>query len=318
MKAVLSNAKHPEYGTATIPVPIPDEEYDHVLELLQPLEIGDSVERDCRVEQLIGVPPILHRLEQTTANLDELDYLAKRLDGFDCCELEEFQALAYARGVSNVQDMINLAFNSEQVTVISDFSNLDDAGKQHYLTIHGGSATIEEFERVDGRQECLNLLCNQNGKVTPYGVLFENDFKMEQLYDGGSLPLYAYDPPILEVTLEDDAGEKLTLLLPMPEMRLDRMLCRAGMDTEHMNLVFYESQLPDELDAAIDFEKDDLKSINAVCCSLSALDPKQITKLAAITELAKPMHAGELLQLADNLEQFEFFPDVKSSDTAGT
>lgn len=317
MQAELSNPKHSEYGVATIPFPIPDEEYDHVLELLEPLEIGDYVERDCQVDRLIGVPPILHRLEQTLVNLDELDFLIQRLDSFDYYEMEQFQALAYAKGVSNVLELINLTFNCQQVTVVGNFADLDAAGKQHYLTIHGGSASVEEYNRVDGRQESLNLLCNQEGKVTPYGVLYENALKMEQFYDGRNFPLYAYKPPVLEVTLSSNAGQELELLLPMPETRLERMLCRAGMDTAHVNLVSYESQLPDELDAAIDFETDDLKSINAVCRSLSALDTKQISKLAAVTELAKPMHAGELLQLAENVEQFEFFPGVKSSEEYG-
>lgn len=34
IQAVLRNAAHPEYGEATIPFPIPEEEYDHCLELL--------------------------------------------------------------------------------------------------------------------------------------------------------------------------------------------------------------------------------------------------------------------------------------------
>ena len=258
MQAELSNPKHSEYGVATIPFPIPDEEYDHVLELLEPLEIGDYVERDCQVDRLIGVPPILHRLEQTLVNLDELDFLIQRLDSFDYYEMEQFQALAYAKGVSNVLELINLTFNCQQVTVVGNFADLDAAGKQHYLTIHGGSASVEEYNRVDGRQESLNLLCNQEGKVTPYGVLYENALKMEQFYDGRNFPLYAYKPPVLEVTLSSNAGQELELLLPMPETRLERMLCRAGMDTAHVNLVSYESQLPDELDAAIDFETDDL------------------------------------------------------------
>lgn len=41
LKAVLSSAKHPEYGQITIPFPVPDEEYDRMIELLEPLEIGD-------------------------------------------------------------------------------------------------------------------------------------------------------------------------------------------------------------------------------------------------------------------------------------
>lgn len=46
MEAVLSNAGHPEYGVATIPLPIPREQYDHCVELLEALEIGDASEAD--------------------------------------------------------------------------------------------------------------------------------------------------------------------------------------------------------------------------------------------------------------------------------
>lgn len=34
MMAVLGNAKHPEYGSATVPLPIPNDKYGHVMELL--------------------------------------------------------------------------------------------------------------------------------------------------------------------------------------------------------------------------------------------------------------------------------------------
>ena len=42
MKAVLSNADHPEYGVATIPLPVPRNQYDHCVALLEALEIGDA------------------------------------------------------------------------------------------------------------------------------------------------------------------------------------------------------------------------------------------------------------------------------------
>lgn len=38
IQAVLSSAQHPEYGQITIPFPIPREEYDHTIELLEPWE----------------------------------------------------------------------------------------------------------------------------------------------------------------------------------------------------------------------------------------------------------------------------------------
>ena len=48
IQAVLSNPSHPEYGVATIPFPIPRDQYAHCMELLAALEIGDAVKADCR------------------------------------------------------------------------------------------------------------------------------------------------------------------------------------------------------------------------------------------------------------------------------
>ena len=81
MQAILGNAAHPEYGVATIPFPIPREEYANCVALLEALEI-------------CGPWPALKRLEEQLCTLDELDYLAKRLDSFSSGELAQFQAPA--------------------------------------------------------------------------------------------------------------------------------------------------------------------------------------------------------------------------------
>jgi hypothetical protein len=52
IQAVLSNPNHPEYGVATIPFPIPRDQYAHCMELLEALEIGDAVKADCKVEKI--------------------------------------------------------------------------------------------------------------------------------------------------------------------------------------------------------------------------------------------------------------------------
>ena len=46
-QAVLSNRDHPEYGVATIPFPIPHDQYAYCMELLEAIEIGDAVKADC-------------------------------------------------------------------------------------------------------------------------------------------------------------------------------------------------------------------------------------------------------------------------------
>ena len=52
IQAVLGNPHHPEYGVATIPFPIPHDQYAHCMELLETLEIGDAVKADRKSTRL--------------------------------------------------------------------------------------------------------------------------------------------------------------------------------------------------------------------------------------------------------------------------
>ena len=61
IQAVLSNPNHPEYGVATIPFPIPHDQYAHCMELLEALEIGDAVKADCKVEKIDSFYTVLKR-----------------------------------------------------------------------------------------------------------------------------------------------------------------------------------------------------------------------------------------------------------------
>ena len=90
-QAILSNPVDPEYGVATIPFPLPMEEYDHSMEVLEALEIGDAVRQDCKVEEIIDGYLVLQRLEGQSVNVDELDYLAKRLDSFALMRMLNFR-----------------------------------------------------------------------------------------------------------------------------------------------------------------------------------------------------------------------------------
>ena len=48
MNVTLCNRGHPEYGAATIPLPIPDEEYARCMELLEAMAIGlPTICTDC-------------------------------------------------------------------------------------------------------------------------------------------------------------------------------------------------------------------------------------------------------------------------------
>ena len=115
IKAVLSNPRCPGYGLVTVPFPIPDQEYDQMMELLSGLEIGDALERDCQVNEQDSWYDVLGVLEGMAVNVDELDYLAKRLDSFCDDEAEQFQAMAHKLGLTDIRDFINLTFCSFRI-----------------------------------------------------------------------------------------------------------------------------------------------------------------------------------------------------------
>ena len=62
IQAVLGNPYHPEYGVATIPFPIPHDQYAHCMELLEALEIGDAVKADCQVQEINRFYSVLKRM----------------------------------------------------------------------------------------------------------------------------------------------------------------------------------------------------------------------------------------------------------------
>ena len=178
MQAILSNPSHPEYGVATIPFPIPHDQYAHCMELLEALEIGDAIKVDCKVEEVDSFFSVLKRTEMLTVNVEELNYLAKRLDSFDTGEAAQFQAMAHKLDLFELKDLINLTFCCQQATVITDFSDLAAVGRNHYMNLHGGCAKTEELNALDGEETARRLIENGGGTITPYGVVYDNGMKL--------------------------------------------------------------------------------------------------------------------------------------------
>ena len=164
IKAALYNADHLEYGLVTIPFPIPQDQYNDTIKMLEALDIGDPRAKDCMVEEIEGCVPSLKCLEGHRINVDELDYLVKRLDSFSDGELAQFQGMAAKMGLSDMTDLINLTFCCQAVTIITDFSDLEGIGRLHYMNLYGGGASIEELEQLNGVETALRLITENEGR----------------------------------------------------------------------------------------------------------------------------------------------------------
>ena len=322
IRAVLSNPSYPEYGVVTVPFPIPHDQYARCMELLEALEIGDAVKADCKVQAIDSFYSVFKRTEMLTVNVKELNYLAKRLDGFDTGEAAQFQAMAHKLELFELKDLINLTFCCQQATVITDFSDLSAIGRNHYMNLHGGSARVDELDALDGEKTARQLIENGNGAVTPYGVAYDNGMKLEQIYDGRFFPCYYYEPNAITVAVtskaEPEDTEHITwLFLPMTQEEIDRALLRGGItDPADVRLRLEDSQLPNEVDVLLDVEYETLSDLNELAAATDGLSKADMEKLGAVVTLAEPKSAAQIKNLVESLDLFDFAPQCQHTGGA--
>ena len=326
IKAILSNPRRPECGQITVPFPIPVDQYNQTIEMLRAADLGFSVNRDCAVDGVDSRYNVLNALTGTLVNIDQLDYLAKRLDGFCAGEVSQFQAVAHKLEMTDITDFVNLTFCCQQATVITDFSNLEAVGRSHFLNLNGGSARMEDLENLDGEETALLLIEGGGEAVTPYGVVYDNGMKLEQVYNGRQLPAYPYDSTLLVLEVapkwgpaEGDSPEYL--YLPASERQIERTLLRVGITALHDAQVRLDfDELPEKAAEALDLEHlsgDDLPALNKMCRAIASLNEADQEKLNAVVLMMGPGDMMAVQQLAENLDQFDFIPGIRTPEEYG-
>ena len=321
VKAILSNPKRTDLPPVRVCFPISD--YNDVYTKLEATGIGSATDRDCHVAEIIEGPPILKRLEKVPANVDELDYLAKRLDSFDQRELAKFQGVAVSRGYDDITDFINLTFCCQETTVVQNFTDLSAIGREHYMNIHGG-ITEDELKAVDFRKTALALLLNEPGNITPYGVVYENGMRLEQYYDGRHFPDYDYDCEsvmVLEMsnpTEPEDCASITWLRLPVEPCQIEHSMLRAGIkNLKDMKLKYNWSEFPSTLERILTSGGANLLNLNQLCVDYKALGDDGRKKFEAVMEMAAPSSVDEIRNLMAQFDLFDFIPGVFTPEEYG-
>ena len=320
MKVIISNHKQPIYGQVTLPLPIPDEEYDHVIELLENLEIGDFRAWDCHVDEISDCPPVLKRLEGTQINIDELDYLAKRLDSFIPKELAAFQGMVEKMDYTEVFDMINLSFYCDEITVITDFSDMTAIGRSHVLA-QQGAVSVEELEKMDLAGIGRELIASGKGTVTPYGIIFDNDVDILTLYNCEAFPDYHYKVSKIDVAVVSPYTYTATmaLYLPASQKQIERTLQRFlqfERDDFQLCIENVEPPVPETWREKL-FEQSEIYNYNDAATAMAKLEESQYEKFAAVLRYTGAKTPAQLRKVAENLEMFEYVPSAKNAEDVG-
>ena len=107
-------------------------------------------------------------------------------------------------------------------------------------------------------------------------------------------------------------------LLPTDEEQLHRALLRSGIaETLDFHFRLEDSVFPAEVEAVLDVQHESIFELNRLAQAVDRLQWDQRMKLGAVAAMVEPVNTQQLRQLAENLDQFEFTPGVRSPEEYG-
>ncbi|MDD2644325.1 MAG: hypothetical protein PHC65_06550, partial [Methanobacteriaceae archaeon] len=200
-------------------------EENEISNVFNQLEIEVSAAPNCYIDGMVYDSDMNEVLKGKKCNIDELNFLFKRMDSFDIKERKIFFASAFAENPNAIAELINLSFNTHCYSLVSDFNNLETVGKDLYLSEKQAVAT-RELEELDGGSFAMEVIKNNpNFRITPYGVLYKNSNEPEQIYNGKQLPQYHWKETVATIHLTaKDANE--FIYLPCSDVEIEKALLR--------------------------------------------------------------------------------------------
>ena len=147
-----------------------------------------------------GIAPLLGEY----AHIDELNYLACRLEHLSPEELTKFiAAVRHGDYCNGVQDLINLSYpcNLEQYTLLPEVQTYEDYGRYLVDSRRDFSLPKEARFYFDYAEYGETTAINENGDLTPQGYIFHHrSATFQEIYDGKEIPreykVFQYPPRV--------------------------------------------------------------------------------------------------------------------------
>lgn len=285
--------------------------------LCDSLGVANTTKTEIKIGSVHNNERLSTLLSDKTVNLDELNFLMKRLDSFDQKELATFYAAAYAEKAETMTELINLSFNTHCYSLVADFSDLNAVGRQICLTEQMAVST-EELESLDGRKYFESMIAeNPNPVITPYGVVYRNSNEIVQTYDGRNFPYYQYeDTPVTLLLSAQNRSEYL--YLPMEQSEMNKALERLGAKSlEEIHWQVEEHNIPDNLADMAVKDQSDLYALNQFVEIFKEMGQREVISLSELAAFVKITKAEELKTLAGCMYEFESFPDIHTPEQYG-
>lgn len=264
-------------------------------------------------------PEELSVLKGRFANLDELNYLARRMESFDYHENDQFLIGITKLKNPTEKNLINLTFNLDHFTLCKDVSSYGKIGRQYVMNTEGA---VPAHDEDDPKYASIgkNLIDRGLTQITAKGLLIYNPFdEMTEVYDGQTFPEYYYKDSLASADVSYNGHTEL-LLLPDEELAIKKALARLGAPSDgDCDIKFCLSQSEDNgwgerIESII--QKEGLYAANKLLRSLDTGD-MDWGKLTAAVDLADAKSAANIAAVADHLGEFGFLPDAMNESDIG-
>ena len=165
----------------------------------QPYEEWFITDYDCYVD---GLYDKLGEYE----NLDELNYLASKLDEMSDSEYAQFQAgMEMGDHSGSLQEIINLTENLDCYEIYPDIEDYDDLGRYYIEELDAMQVPEHLKNYIDYEAYGRDVAMDENGSFTDQGYVWDTGSSFHEFYDGerGSIP-----DEYRVMTFQDDLPEE--------------------------------------------------------------------------------------------------------------
>ena len=259
--------------------------------------------------------------EEDFVDLGELNFLAQRIDSLDAQEQIKFCTVATEFGLKTMTEFINLTYNLQYYTLIQDLSSAEKIGKTYMLT-RNSAMSDKEILKTDFSKIGKQLIESGRGRFTDRGILFVNDdMPYEHVYNGVTLPEFGYYDYLLAASIEYN-GKKSYVYLPDVPYAISNAVSRLGVSsamdckTECIDISIENDDWSMQLKSIA--ENEGIYKLNEVVNEINMLSGSaELRKLTDVIEFAGKSDSDTIVKLAENINEFIFYPDVSNADDLG-
>ena len=312
-------------GEQTVDITLPATDMD-IQYCMKCIGIEDIVPVCC-ISEVRDEPSYFGFLKGQTVNMDELNFFARRLDGMTEYEKRVVGVYSSETGMREMKQLINLTYSLQGLSLITDLTDGNRVGLRLYLDRHL-AISEEEKSRMDFNAYAQKIFSEGKCKFLPHGILVDQGFHMEEVYNGKTFPEYIDRPDetVAVLSLGNEAGDKEYLYLPTDISAMDKVKKRLniaafaeGIVNGIENIRLPESILPSPEDMCMFLQGDvrKLTLFNEMCQTVSRFDEAKMDQLAMAAGFVGTSEFTDITYIAKNLDEFEIHPQIHTDKEYG-